>query len=44
MQFYKINFCKVMSFRLYDVYNKNEMIKTDNQTGEKSQVLSQVLE
>ena len=33
-----------MIFRLYTVYNKNEMIKIDNQTREKSQVLSQVHE
>ena len=35
---------KFMIFRLYSVYNKNEMIKIGNQTREKSQVLSQVLE
>ena len=44
MQFYEINIEKIMIFRLYTVYNKHEMIKIDNQTREKSQVLSQVLE
>ena len=33
-----------MIFRLYTVYNKHEMIKNDNQTREKLQGLSQVLE
>ena len=32
-----------MIFRFYTVYNKHEMIKIGNQTGEESQVLSQVL-
>ena len=44
MKFYEINICQVMTFRLYTVYNKHEMIKTGNQTRKKSQVLSQVLE
>ena len=44
MQFCEINICQVMIFRLYTVYNKHEMIKIGNQTREKSQVLSQVLE
>ena len=44
MQFYEINICQVMIFRLYTVYNKHEMIKMDNQTKEKSQILSQVLQ
>ena len=44
MQFYEINIYQVMIFRLYTVYNKHEMIKIGNQTAEKSQVLSQVLE
>ena len=44
MQFYEINICQIMNFGLYTVYNKCEVIKTDNQTREKSQVLSQVLE
>ena len=44
MQFYKINICGVMIFRLYTVYMKHEMIKIVNQTKEKSQILSQVLE
>ena len=44
MQFYKINICQVMMFKLYVIYNKHEMIKIGNQTKEKSQVLSQVLE
>ena len=33
-----------MIFKLYVVYNKYEMIKTDNQTRRKSQVEPQVLE
>ena len=44
MHFYEINICQVMIFRLYNVYNKHEMLKIVNQTGEKSQVLLQVLE
>ena len=43
MQFYEINIFQVMIFRLYAVYNKHEMLKNGNQTREKSQVLSQVL-
>ena len=43
MQFYEINIYQVMIFRVYTVYNKNEMIKIGNQTREKSQVISQVL-
>ena len=27
MQFYEINICQVIIFRLYAVYNKHEMIK-----------------
>ena len=33
-----------MIITLYTVYNKHEMMKINNQTIEKSQVLSQVLE
>ena len=44
MQFYEINICEVIIFRLYTIYTKHEMIKTDIQNSEKSQVLSQVLE
>ena len=44
MQFYEKNIYKVMIFRFYAVYNKHEMIKTDNQTKEEQEVLSQVLE
>ena len=44
MHFYEINICQVMIFRLHTVYNKYEMLKTANETIEKSQVLSQVLE
>ena len=43
MQFYEINVCQAMIFRLY-VWNKHEMIKIGNQTREKSKVLLQVLE
>ena len=44
MQFYEINTSHVMTFKLYAVYNKHEMIKIGNQTRGKSQVLSRVLE
>ena len=44
MQFYEINNYQIMIFNLYINYKKHEMMKTDNQTSEKSQVLSQVLE
>ena len=44
MQFYEINVCQVMIFRLYTVYSKHEMIKIGNQTREILQVLLQVLE
>ena len=44
MQFYEINFCQVMIFRLYTDYNKHKMIKIGNQIRDKSKVLSQVLE
>ena len=44
MQFYEINICQIMIFKLYIVDNKYELIKIGNHTREKSQVLSQVLE
>ena len=44
MQFYEKNIYQFIIFRLYTVYNKNVMIKIGNQTREKSQVLSQMLE
>ena len=44
MQFYEKNVCLFMIFRLYTANNKHESIKIGNQTREKSQVLSQVLE
>ena len=44
MQFCEINICEVMISRTYTAYNKHQMIKIDNQTSEKSQLLSQVLE
>ena len=34
MQFYEINICQVMNFRLYTVYNKYDMIKIFNQTNQ----------
>ena len=43
MQFCEINIFEVMIW-LYTISSKNEMIKIDNQTIEKWQVLSQVLE
>ena len=42
--FYEINIYQVMIFRLYTVYTNHEMTKISNQTREKLQVLSQVLE
>ena len=44
MQFYERNIYQGMIFRLYTVYNKRGMIKIGNQTREKLQALSQVLE
>ena len=44
MQFYEINICQAVIFRLYTVYNKNELIKISNETTEKLQALSQVVE
>ena len=44
MQFYEINICQVMNFRLYVVYNKRRMIKIGNQTRGKSQAFSLMLE
>ena len=44
MQFYEVNISQVMIFRLYTVYNRHEMIKNGNQTREKIQELSEVLE
>ena len=44
MQFYEINICQVMIFRLHTVYNKHEMIGIGNQNREKLQVLPKVLE
>ena len=44
MQFYVISIHQFMIFSLYTVYNKHEMLKTDNKTGEKPQVLLQALE
>ena len=40
----ELNICQDMVFRLSTVYNKHEIIKIDNQTREKLQVLSQVSE
>ena len=44
MQFYEINISQVTIFRLYTVYNKRKITKMGNQTREKSEVLSQLLE
>ena len=44
MEIYEINISEIMIFRFYTVYNKYEIVKNGNQTREKSQVLSQVLE
>ena len=43
MQFYEINICLVMIFRLYAVYNNHDVIKSGNKIRKKSQALSQVL-
>ena len=43
MQFYKMNICQAMIFRLYAVYNTHKMAESSIQTREKFQVLSQVL-
>ena len=40
----EINISQFMIFRLYTVYNKHQIAKISNQTGEKSKVLSQVFE
>ena len=39
MQFYELNISQVMMFKFYAVYNKQEIIKTGNETREKLQVL-----
>ena len=44
MQFHEINFCQIMIFELDTVYGKNWMLKMSNQSREKSQVFSQVVE
>ena len=45
MQFYEVNICQAMIIRLYTFFSKkHETIKIGNQTREKSQVISQVLE
>ena len=44
MKFFEINICQMMIFRLYNIYNKHEMIKIGNQNREKFQALSEVLE
>ena len=41
MQFFEINICRIMIFRLYTAYNKHEMIKIGSPSRKKSQVLSQ---
>ena len=43
MQFYKINICQVMIFRLRIVYNMYEMIKIGSQFIETSQVFANIL-
>ena len=44
MQFYEINICQILIFRLCIAFNKHKMTKNSNESREKSQVLSQVLE
>ena len=42
-QFYEVNICQLMIFRLYAVHNKHEIIKIGYKRREKSWELSQVL-
>ena len=42
MQFYEINICQIMIYRLYTVYKKHQMTKIGNQAKENSKVSSQV--
>ena len=44
VQFYEPNIFQMMTFSLYTVYNKHEIIKIGKETKEKKKVLSQVLE
>ena len=44
MLFYEINISQILIPRHYAVYNMHEIIKIVNQTTEKSQALSQVLQ
>ena len=44
MEFYEISISQVRIFRFYSVNNKYDDDKIYNQIGEKSQVLTQVLE
>ena len=39
MQFYEMNICQVMIFKLYIIYKKYDIIKVGNQNKENSQVL-----
>ena len=44
MQFYEINICQIIIFRIYTIYNTHQMIEIGNQTRGKSQALAEVLE
>ena len=46
MQLYEKNICRIMIFKLYNVYNKHEMTKIGDKKSQKkkSQVLSEGLE
>ena len=44
MQFYEINICQIMIFKIYAVNKKHEVLKIGSQIREKLQVLSQMLE
>ena len=44
MKFYEINICQAMTFMLYTVYNKHEMLKLGDQTRGKLQVTKRNLE
>ena len=43
-QFYEMNICQAMIFRLHTVYNKHEIVKIGSQIREKSKVISQMPE
>ena len=44
MRFYEINICQIINVKLYTFHNKHDDSKIGDETREKSQQLSQVLE